>query len=52
MRQLWGPALKNFFNLRLDKHAQWEIREIAKQMFEIVYAISPVFFEDIKNKFF
>ena len=25
-------SLRNFFSLRLDKHAQWEIREVAKRM--------------------
>lgn len=45
-------SLKNFFKLRLDKHAQWEIREMATKMFDLVYAECPILFEDIKQKFF
>lgn len=45
-------SLKHFFDLRLDKHAQWEIRAMAKKMFDLVYPICPVFFEDTKAKFF
>ena len=39
--------LRHFFKLRLSKHAQWEIRELAKSMLDIVYAIAPSLFEDI-----
>jgi thymidylate synthase (FAD) len=45
-------SLKNFFKLRLDKHAQWEIRAMANQMFDLVYELCPIFFEDIKEKYF
>ena len=29
-------SLRNFLKLRLDKHAQWEIRELAKKMVDLV----------------
>ena len=38
--QIWGgfmPAqLDNFFNLRLDEHSQWEIRQVAEAMKSII----------------
>ncbi len=38
--QIWGgfmpSQLENFFKLRLDKHAQWEIREVAKAMKKLI----------------
>lgn len=38
--QLWGgfmpTQLENFFKLRLDKHAQWEIRKVAEGMRELI----------------
>lgn len=33
--------LIKFFNLRLDEHAQWEIRQYAKAMFEIFKELYP-----------
>lgn len=43
--------LRHFFKLRLDKHAQWEIRELASKMFDILNETDyAVFFEDIKVK--
>lgn len=39
-------ALRNFFKLRLDSHAQWEIQEVAKKMLEEVYKHAPSIFED------
>lgn len=41
-------ALRNFFNLRLDKHAQWEIREMAKEMLTILKSYAPNCFYDIE----
>lgn len=41
-------ALRNFFKLRLDRHAQWEIRELAGRMFDLVFQVLPVCFEDLK----
>ena len=37
-------SLKNFFELRLDSHAQWEIRALAAMMHDIVSAIAPNLF--------
>lgn len=33
--------LMHFFELRLDKHAQWEIREMAKNMFNLIQPVGP-----------
>jgi thymidylate synthase (FAD) len=40
--------LRHFFKLRMDKHAQWEIRKMAQLMFDEVMKVAPVFFEDLK----
>ena len=40
-------AYRNFFKLRLDEHAQWEIREMAEKMIQILYNKAPYVFEDI-----
>ena len=37
-------SLQNFFKHRLCNRAQWEIREVAKQMYELVYAVAPTLF--------
>ena len=38
--QIWGgfmpSQLENFFKLRLDSHAQWEIRQVAKAMKSLI----------------
>jgi|AntRauTorcE11898_2_1112593.scaffolds.fasta_scaffold11216_1 thymidylate synthase (FAD) len=36
-----GRALRHFINLRMDKHAQWEIRDIATRMYEQVKNVTP-----------
>ena len=36
--------LMHFFKLRLDKNAQWEIRELAIKMFELVNIVAPNIF--------
>ncbi len=38
--------LMHFFKLRLDKAAQWEIRNLARRMFELVSNVAPVIFSD------
>lgn len=44
-------ALRNFLSLRLDKHAQWEIRELAQKMADIVISKGwGVLIEDIVSK--
>lgn len=40
--------LYNFFRLRLDSHAQWEIRELAAEILEECRKISPVLFENVE----
>lgn len=40
--------LRHFFKLRLDKVAQWEIREVAGKMLELVKRYAPSVFDDIK----
>lgn len=37
-------SLKNFFRLRCCNRAQWEIRELAKEMYRLVYAVAPALF--------
>lgn len=44
-----SSSLRGFFNERLRPQAEWEIRRIAQMMFDIVYAIAPTHFEDIKK---
>lgn len=40
-------SLFNFFEQRLNKAAQWEIRELAREMLELVCKVAPVTFEHI-----
>ena len=42
---------REFLILRLDKHAQWEIRKISEEIFNILYEKCPVIFEDIGIQF-
>ena len=37
-------SLQNFFHLRCCNRAQWEIRELAEKMFELVYPVAPHIF--------
>ena len=41
--------LRHFFKMRLDKHAQWEIREMAKRMYDLVIELAPALFDDMKS---
>jgi len=43
--------LRSFFKLRCERHAQWEIRSLAKKMLSMVYDRFPVVFEDLYNMF-
>jgi thymidylate synthase (FAD) len=36
-----GRSLRNFLKLRMEKHAQWEIRELANKVYDIVEKICP-----------
>ena len=46
-------ALRNFLNLRLDVHAQWEVRQVAEAMVAELNKVSPelvdTIFGDILN---
>lgn len=44
-------TLKHFLELRLDKSAHGEIRELANQIFILAYNKYPILFEDLKDKF-
>jgi thymidylate synthase (FAD) len=41
--------LRHFFELRLDKHSQWEIRVLAGKMLDIVKEFAPNCFFDIEK---
>ena len=39
---------RHFLKLRLDRHAQWEIREVAKNILEELKNIAPTCFSDLE----
>ncbi len=39
-------SLQNFFRLRCCNRAQWEIRELAEEMYKLVYAVAPTLFRN------
>ncbi len=41
--------LRHILRLRLSPMAQWEIREVARKMWEILYAHAPSCFEDLSS---
>lgn len=41
--------LRHFFKLRLHKTAQWEIREMAQKMFDLVCAVARPLFDDLAD---
>ena len=41
--------LRSFFRLRMDKHAQWEIRQLAQYMHDIIKDKWPVLVEDLQT---
>lgn len=47
-----GRELMHFFKLRLDSHAQWEIRRLAFEMFKLVSKVSPNIFNNENIKYF
>lgn len=47
-----GRELMHFFKLRLDAHAQWEIRALAEKMFQIVAQVAPNIFNKENIKYF
>ncbi len=38
-------SLYNFFAIRCCNRAQWEIRDLAREMYRLVYAVAPTLFE-------
>lgn len=40
-------SLRNFLKLRLNKKAQWEIRNVAKEMRKLVNNVAPILVEDL-----
>ncbi|MCK4443933.1 MAG: FAD-dependent thymidylate synthase, partial [Thermoplasmata archaeon] len=40
-------SLRNFFKVRMEKHAQWEIRTLAGNMYDLVQEVAPELFEDL-----
>jgi len=40
-------SLRHFFQLRCDPAAQWEIRQMAREMLRLVYPLAPNVFQDI-----
>lgn len=42
---------RHFFRMRCDKHAQWEIREVANSILTILYGEAPSVFEDLYKVF-
>jgi thymidylate synthase (FAD) len=43
-------SLQNFFELRLDKHAHYQIREVAKEMYNALPEDHKFLFEKIYEK--
>ncbi len=42
-------SLRNFLRVRLERHAQWEIRQLAQEMFDLVNEVAPPLFEDLQS---
>lgn len=41
--------IRQVFALRLESHAQWEIKAVHQQLFDMLYKIVPCFVEDLKH---
>jgi len=44
-----GSSLRNFFKLRMDKHAQWEIRKLANYVYGLIYQYDPIMLKGIEQ---
>lgn len=44
-------ALRHFFWLRMDKAAQWEVQEVAREMLRLIYPLAPDVFQDIWDEY-
>ncbi len=42
-------SLRKFLRVRLERHAQWEIRQLAQEMFDLVNEVAPPLFEDFQS---
>lgn len=42
-------SLRHFLRLRMEKHAQWEIRELACKVYDLASAVAFPLFEDLKE---
>jgi thymidylate synthase (FAD) len=40
---------RHFFKMRLDKHAQWQIRKVAREVFNFLLAVCPVVLEGLRT---
>lgn len=45
-----GSSLMNFLNLRLDKHAQYEIRMYAEAILQLAQAVAPISFGEFERE--
>ena len=46
-----GRELRHFISLRAEKDAQWEIRNLAKEMLKEAYKVAPILLEDLYKKY-
>ncbi len=46
-----GRELRHFISLRAEKDAQWEIRNLAREMLKKAYEVSPILFQDLYDKY-
>ncbi len=44
-------ALRHFFWLRIDKAAQWEVQEVAREMLRLIHPLAPGVFQDIWDEY-
>jgi len=49
MMKINGRSLRNLLKLRMDHHAQWEIRELACKMYDLVENENPVLLKGLKD---
>jgi thymidylate synthase (FAD) len=46
-----GRELRHFISLRAEKDAQWEIRNLAREMLKQAYKVAPILFEDLYKNY-
>lgn len=44
-----GRSLRNFLKLRLDSHAQWEIRELTGKIYDLVKDVFPMLLKGLEK---